>query len=485
MRTPNTPFLALLALLTSSALRAQTPTHQHVHHNLIGSSLSTVNGVATDSQGDLIVCGGRLDALDFGGATYAAGTGGIFLAKFAPSGAELWSKVAGSAETSGNHKATSVAVDASDNIYLAGWLFAPQAATFDGTTLPAGSLGFVAKYSPAGVLIWVQEFSANVNAIAVDGNGTPFINLGDATIEKLDPSNGNSTASGTGGGDLMNVVYHNIVVDDANNVIAQWGNKITKYDNDLVTQWSAPLVKGFGSESFRISVGTDGHVWATFYAIFGTVTLGGTDYTTFPNGYIYELDGANGAVLGCDALTIGGTANKPKEVITDGVGNLYMNGNFAFNASYIMKLDPAFAQIWAVPTFNVEDMAVQGTDCLSIGGNHAADITLDGVTYTRPNASGQENAMAAYLCAGGVGMEDGAFDRTIALHPVPCDEHLTITGIDAAPATVRIFDALGHEHPSAARLVAGRVDVAELAPGPYVLIIAQKGRTTTARFIKR
>ncbi|HRH67958.1 MAG TPA: T9SS type A sorting domain-containing protein [Flavobacteriales bacterium] len=462
--------------LAISITGAQTPTHQHVQHNTVGSSQSEVNGVAHDSQGNMIVCGGRMDALDFGGTAHEAGTGGIFVAKFGPGGSEIWSKIAGSAETMGNHKAMSVAVDGSDNVYVAGWLFVAQAATFDGTTLPAGSLGFVAKYSASGTLTWVKEFSANVNAIAVDGNGVPFINLGDQTILKLDPANGSETASGAGGGDLMNVLYHNIVVDGSNNIIAQWGNKIRKYDNALNEIWSTPLVKAFGAESFRISVDNNGLVWASFYAVFGTVTLAGTDYTTFPNGYIYHLDGADGGVMGCVVLTPGGTASKPQEVINDGSSNLYVSGTFAFNAPYIVKVDPSFTTIWSVPTFNVEDMDVQGLDCLLIGGSHAADITLDGTTYTRPNGSGQDNAMAAYLCAGGVGMdEQGAVDVTV--FPNPTDGLIALQiPAQAIGSNYQVVDLTGSE--ALTGRVTGRsmdLDLSSLAGGCYVLKIVGAG----------
>lgn len=185
--TPPGTLTGALLFIASSA-RAQPPTHQAVVHNMVGISTSSVNAVTTDADGNLIITGWRSDSLDFGGTAYPQGTNGaIFLAKFSPQGNELWSKVAGSADQQGNHKGMSVAPDGSGNIYCAGWLFGAQAATFDGTTLPQDSFGFVAKYSASGTLAWVKDFNGGVNAIAVDGNGTPFINLGDATIEKLDP----------------------------------------------------------------------------------------------------------------------------------------------------------------------------------------------------------------------------------------------------------------------------------------------------------
>ncbi len=419
------------------AIQAQTPTHQAVVHNMEGSAGSNVNDVAYDDQGHMLITGWRSDAMDFGGTLHPQGVGAIFLAKFDGQGNEVWSKVSGSADQLNNHRGMSVAVDANGNIYNCGWVFAVQEATFDGITLPLGTYGFVAKYSASGTLLWVKDFNGGVNAIAVDGNGNPFINLGDATIEKLDPANGNSVASGAGGGDLQNVGYHNIVVDASNNVIAQWGNKITKYDNALNVLWSTPLIKPFAAESHRITVDENGDAWATFYAVFGTVTLGGTDYSDFPKGYIYSLDGATGAVSSSDSPG----AYKMKEVYHMANDELIVNGDFAFNAPYIVKYDASLTAIWSIATFGVVDMERIGPDCFVLGGSHNNTITLDGTSYERPNNSGQDNAMAAYLCAGGVGMDEHSANTGLMLFPVPASHSVTMTGCGRGP--VRVFNASG------------------------------------------
>ena len=463
---------ALLFLFTG--LRGQTPTHQAVVHNLVGMSSSLVNSVTTDAEGNLIITGWRSDSLDFGGTNYPQGTSGaIFLAKFNPQGNELWNKVAGSADQQGNHKGMSVAADGSGNIYCAGWLFGVQAATFDGTTLPQGSFGFVAKYSASGTLAWVKDFSGGVNAIAVDGNGTPFINLGDATIEKLDPANGTSIASGTGGGDLQNVGNHNIVVDAGNNVIAQWGNKITKYNNDLVEQWSTPLVKPFGSaESFRITVDGAGNTWATFYALFGTVTLGGTDYTAFPAGYVYSLSAVDGAVL--NATPMG--AFKIKKVYNTAMNEWLLIGDGAFNTPYVVKYDATVTAIWSVPTFGVVDMELIGPDCFVLGGGHDGSVTLDGVTYDRPNNSASDNAMASYLCAGAVGVEERPYAAEFAVYPNPTNGQLAVEGSDRG--ILFVYDALGAQVMTIAGSTARRTaDVSGLEDGMYVVRDAS-GRMT-------
>ena len=409
----------------------------------------------------------RSDPLDLGGTAHPDGTGAIFLARFNGQGAELWSKVSGSADQQGNHKGMGVAVDGNGNVYNCGWVFAVEQATFDGTTLPTGTAGYVAKYTAGGTLLWVKDFAGGVNAIAVDGNGTPFINLGDASIVKLDPATGNTVASSTGGGDLQNVGYHNIVVHNGY-VFAQWGNKISKYTMDLTPVWSTPLTKPFGAESFRISVDDDGNVWATFYALFGTVTLGGTDYTSFPAGYIYKLSGGNGAVLTCDSPG----AYKYKKVFSTGNGELLVQGDFAFNQPNVVKYDGTLTAVWSVPTFDAKDIQKIGPDCFVLGGQHSADITLSGTTYPRPNGSGSENAMAAYLCSGTVGVAETAPAPQATLAPNPASNtlHVQLTG-SALPTTLHITTldgrtalVQGHAGQPTAQIAIGH-----LAPGLYLL----------------
>jgi hypothetical protein len=469
-----------VALCLTNALHAQPPTHQGVVYNLTGSTASVVNGVAADADGNLIITGWRSDPLDLGGTVHPDGTGAIFLAKSDGQGTELWSKVSGSADQQGNHKGMGVAVDGNGNIYNCGWVFAVEQATFDGTTLPAGTAGYVAKYNASGTLLWVKDFAGGVNAIAVDGNGVPFINLGDATIEKLDPANGLTVASGTGGGDLQNVGYHNIVVHNGY-VFAQWGNKITKYTMDLTPVWSTPLTKPFGAESYRISVDDDGNVWATFYAVFGTVSLGGTDYTSFPAGYIYHLSGGNGDVLGCTSPG----AFKYKKVFNTGTGDLLVQGDFAFNQPNVVKYDGTFTAVWSVPTFDTKDIEKIGPDCFILGGQHSADITLSGTTYPRPNGSGSENAMAAYLCAGTVGVAETAVAPGATLAPNPATSTLRVhLGGSTLPATVRLTTLDGRTvlEQGLGGQPTVQLAIGHLAPGIY-LLRADNG-TLLGRFMK-
>lgn len=92
------------------------------------------NSVATDKKSNLYVCG------DFSGPTIKLGTttlnnsqsgsnyGGVFLAKYRPSGAFLWAKGASAGQSN------SVATDKSGNVYVTG-SFNTNGITFGTTTL--------------------------------------------------------------------------------------------------------------------------------------------------------------------------------------------------------------------------------------------------------------------------------------------------------------------------------------------------------------
>jgi hypothetical protein len=209
-----------------------------------------------------------------------------------------------------------------------------------------------------------------------------------------------------------------------------------------------------------------GNVWATFYAIFGTVTLGGTDYSSFPAGYIYSLNGSDGSVT--SATNMG--AFKMKKVYHTASNDLLLIGDGAFNTPYVVKYDAALTAIWSVPTFDAKDMILIGDECFMLGGDHSSTITLDGTTYTRPNGSMQENAMAAYLCAGDVGVpEIGDADGSLSLAPNPASHRLVVnTQPDAR--TIRIADMRG-ALVLQAPVRSGRLelDLAGLANGVYVV----------------
>ncbi len=114
------------------------------------SGYDWAEGLAVDASGNIYVAGYTGGALP--GQTFAGGSYDAFVRKYSPSGSELWTRQFGDG-------ARSVAVDGAGNSYVAGWV---------------DSLPFVRKYGPEGTEVWTRhQVDADINsvAIAVDGSG--------------------------------------------------------------------------------------------------------------------------------------------------------------------------------------------------------------------------------------------------------------------------------------------------------------------------
>ncbi len=107
----------------------------------------------------------------------SSGSQDLLIAKYGPNGNLLWAKAAGSP---GTEEAMAVAVDASDNIIIAGY-FSSHFLTFGSTTLinpdPSDNTFdmFVTKYDPNGNAIWAKSVGGTTweqaLSVATDASG--------------------------------------------------------------------------------------------------------------------------------------------------------------------------------------------------------------------------------------------------------------------------------------------------------------------------
>ena len=199
-------------------------------------------GVIIDGTGNVIITGAFASSINFGGSTLtSAGAVDAFLAKFDANGNHIWS--AGYGTATFDQYGTSVAVDASGNIVMAGYFL--NSINLGGGVLTAvgGVDIFVAKFSPAGAHIWSKRFGSITNdlpeRVAVDagqnvvlsGSFTSTIDFGgpsltsaggsDAFLAKLDAA-GNHVWSKKFG-DVNTQGQPTVAVDASSNIVLAGG----------------------------------------------------------------------------------------------------------------------------------------------------------------------------------------------------------------------------------------------------------------------
>jgi hypothetical protein len=153
-----------------------------LHSSRHGDSSSAQSGLALATIGqDLVVAGSFLGTATFGGAPItSAGGADLFVARFGPSGAHVWSKGFGS---TGDQFARAVGTDASSNILLTGSFYGSL--TFGGSTFTSAGENddmFVTKLDGAGAHVWSKQFGDTDAQIArgldVDGGGNVVLTGG-------------------------------------------------------------------------------------------------------------------------------------------------------------------------------------------------------------------------------------------------------------------------------------------------------------------
>ena len=224
-----------------------------------GTSDDEAFSVAVDASGNSYVTGYFSSAtISFGSTTLTnAGSADIFLAKYDANGNVLWAKSAGG---TGDDEANSVAVDASGNCYVTGYFFSPTI-SFGSTTLTnAGGYDiFLAKYDATGNVLWAKSVGGisdeQATSVAVDASGNTYM-AGLFTSTTLVFGSTTLTDSGTGySSDIFLSKY-----DSNGNVIWAKSAGGTSDDktlsvavdvsgNSYVTGWFSSSTLNFGSTS--------------------------------------------------------------------------------------------------------------------------------------------------------------------------------------------------------------------------------------------
>ena len=137
-----------------------------------GTNFDSAEGVTTDADGNIFVVGRFQGTAAFapGVSVVSVGSSDVFLAKYDPAGTLLWVRNAGS---TGTDRGTGVGVDSDGNAYITG--FFRNSITFGATTLTAQNNDdmFLVKYDPEGEVVWAQRAGTTLNfvqGLALDTN---------------------------------------------------------------------------------------------------------------------------------------------------------------------------------------------------------------------------------------------------------------------------------------------------------------------------
>lgn len=121
--------------------------------------------ITADASGNVYICGYYADTVIFNGVQYPSlGSNDLFVAKYNSSGAFQWVRKSGGP---GRDEAKAIKCDAAGNVYICGMY--SNNAIFGAQTLtctPGFYEAYLAKYDPAGNLLWVKKGGGDFDDVA-------------------------------------------------------------------------------------------------------------------------------------------------------------------------------------------------------------------------------------------------------------------------------------------------------------------------------
>jgi uncharacterized protein (AIM24 family) len=325
--------------------------------------------VVTDSVGNVVITGSFNGVIDFGGGALSSmnGTGG-FLAKYSPGGVHQWSRgISGLGSCYGR----SVAVDASGNIMITGYLYGTVDFGGGSVTSAGGYDIFVAKYSGFdGSYLWAKRIGGSGDnygyGVALDGSGNIVIT--GSFNGAVDFGGGALTSAGSGdifivkytgaGGHVWSKRFGGASLDSGNSVaVDASGNVVVTGSFNGAVDFGGGALTSTANDVFIVKyTGAGGHVWSKRFGgtassdsgnsvavdasgnvvvtgkFYGTMDCGGGTLTSVGGDdiFIVKYTGAGGHVWskrfgGTNTLT---TLDAGNGVTIDNEGNVVVTGNF-------------------------------------------------------------------------------------------------------------------------------------------------------------
>ena len=302
-----------------------------------GTNIDGASSIAVDASGYIYVAGYfTSQKLDFGGwttfplnnADNTDNTSDLFLAKFDAKGKAIWAKSAGGTK---DDAASSIAVDASGNVYMAG-SFNSKTLCFGYDTLKnidaTGNTSdfFLAKYDDSGKVLWAKSVgemthNAKKQSVAIDASGNAYLE----------------------GNYYSNTLYFG---SDTLKNADRTGNTsdifLAKYDAKGNVLWAKSAGGTKDDEASSIAVDASGNAYITGNygsntLYFGSTTLKNIDTTGNTSALFLTKYDNNGKVLW--AKSLGGINPSPhffnynveaSSIAVDASRNVYLVGDFHY-----------------------------------------------------------------------------------------------------------------------------------------------------------
>ena len=196
-------------------------------------------GVAVDASGNSYITGSFSDVASFNGnSVTSAGQSDVFVVKYNNAGTLQFIKREGG--TSGE-QASSIAVDASGNIYIAGNFSGTTTFGFSTITSAGSNDIFVAKYGYLGNLLWLQNgggsYSDSAKSLALDNLGNVYV---------------------TGNFEVASIFSGNIIISKGDLDIF-----VIKYDTGGIFQWIQKLGGNYVDSPTSIIIDPSGNIFLT------------------------------------------------------------------------------------------------------------------------------------------------------------------------------------------------------------------------------
>lgn len=273
-----------------------------------GASYLGQQGVVVAPNGDVVATGMFTDSIGFGGAPLKATGQASYLVRFDAAGNLIWQLLLGS--DTGSVTAASVAIDAEDNIVIAGSFYG-EVSVGGADLVSPGQAAFVAKFDPSGKPIF--------------GHG--YAGSGHGAVAVACDAFGNTVIYGRNGGDLY--------AGDTELIAAGQEAFIAKLDRDGHDLWAIALRS---AETYMQPTGLG-------LSPAGEVVVAGGFYTTVHLGaleagsvnqsgtaFVGKLS-AEGKPLWLEGFGGDGpTGNIASAVTVGSAGEIYVAGNYTGNA---------------------------------------------------------------------------------------------------------------------------------------------------------